>query len=152
MIHIRAFRPMSDAIRSYGRSGLSMNLFKGLKQALVSSLAGDYDRDAVNKELDGYISSSKKNVVMLSFQNCPFCVRAREVLTEEGIKYDDIMVEQLPDNRGKHIRAEMGKRFGQTSVPAIWINQEFIGGCNNGGIGGLIPLKESGKLTELMKF
>lgn len=131
-------------------SSLQMNFFKDLKQNLVKSIAGDYDEQKVTKQLDSYIASSKKGVTMLSFETCPFCVKARQALDARGIKYDDVMIDKLPD--GKFLRVEMGKRFGQTSVPAIWINEDFVGGCNNGGMGGLMPLMANGKLDELLKF
>ena len=52
---------------------------------------------------------------------------------------------------GKAIRAEMGSLLGRTSVPAIWMNKEFIGGCNDGPLGGINGLNNSNKLDALLK-
>lgn len=54
------------------------------------------------------------------------------------------------DPDGKAIRSEMGELLGRTSVPAIWIKGEFIGGCNDGPMGGIVTLNESGKLNAML--
>jgi glutaredoxin len=41
--------------------------------------------------------------------------------------------------------------LGRTSVPAIWINGQFVGGCNDGPMGGINQVKESGKLEGMLK-
>jgi glutaredoxin len=47
-------------------------------------------------------------------------------------------------------RAELYHMTGRTSVPAVWIGGEFIGACNDGPCGGLMKLKESGQLNNLI--
>jgi glutaredoxin 3 len=51
------------------------------------------------------------------------------------------------------IRAELGSMIGRTSVPAIWIQQQYIGGCNDGGPnnGGINALNENGQLDQLLQ-
>jgi len=44
----------------------------------------------------------------------------------------------------------MGDVVGRTSVPAIWIDGEFVGGCNDGPLGGLVSLNDSGKLDPML--
>jgi glutaredoxin-related protein len=61
------------------------------------------------------------------------------------------VVELDQDVDGKAIRAVMGERLGRTSVPAIWIAGEFVGGCNDGPMGGLVSLEESGILDSLLQ-
>lgn len=51
---------------------------------------------------------------------------------------------------GKALRAEMAGLIGRTSVPAIWIGSEFIGGCNDGPKGGIVKLDESGELDKML--
>ena len=56
------------------------------------------------------------------------------------------------DAEGKAIRAVMGEMLGRTSVPAIWIDGKFIGGCNDGPLGGgLLQLEESGELDTMLR-
>ena len=52
------------------------------------------------------------------------------------------MVELDEVRDGKAIRAEMADLIGRTSVPAIWIGGEFIGGCNDG------PTKDRGGIVQ----
>ena len=39
---------------------------------------------------------------------------------------------------------------GRTSVPAIWIGGLFVGGCNDGPMGGISTVKENGKLMGML--
>lgn len=52
---------------------------------------------------------------------------------------------------GKPLRAEMANIIGRTSVPAIWIGGKFIGGCNDGPLGGVVKLDESGELSPMLE-
>jgi len=52
---------------------------------------------------------------------------------------------------GKAIRAEMGDMLGRTSVPAIWIKGTFIGGCNDGPLGGIKTLNGKNQLDSMLK-
>lgn len=47
----------------------------------------------------------------------------------------------------------MGDTLGRTSVPAIWIKGEFIGGFNDGPskYNGLNTLNEKGELDNMLK-
>lgn len=76
-------------------------------------------------------------------------MKAKEVLDQKAAKYTVVELDQ--DSDGKAIRAELGDIIGRTSVPAIWINQQFVGGCNDGPMGGIVALDESGKLDGLLK-
>lgn len=55
------------------------------------------------------------------------------------------------DSDGKALRAEMGELVGRTSVPAIWIGGDFVGGCNDGPMGGLVKLNDEGKLDGMLQ-
>jgi glutaredoxin-related protein len=54
---------------------------------------------------------------------------------------------------GPAYRAEMAELIDRTSVPAIWINGVYVGGCNDGGENGqgIVQLNQSGKLDALLK-
>lgn len=70
-------------------------------------------------------------------------------MDEKGAKYTAIELDKEDD--GKAIRAEMGELLGRTSVPAIWIEGTFIGGCNDGPMGGINSLNSSDKLDGMLK-
>ena len=57
---------------------------------------------------------------------CPYCARAKSLLTKKGVAFENIDV-MADDKR----RDEMEQRAGgRTSVPQIFINGEHIGGCD----------------------
>ena len=58
------------------------------------------------------------------------------------------VVELDEEDNGMAIKAELAGITGQTSVPQVFIGGEFIGGCNDGGIGGVMPLKSTGELEQ----
>lgn len=64
-------------------------------------------------------------------------------------KYTVVELDTDPD--GKAIRAEMADFVGRTSVPAVWIEGAFVGGCNDGPMGGLVKLNEAGQLSTMLK-
>lgn len=64
-------------------------------------------------------------------------------------KYTVVEVDLVED--GKALRAEMAGMIDRTSVPAIWIGGEFIGGCNDGPKGGIAKLYESGELETMLQ-
>ena len=66
----------------------------------------------------------------------------------KGAKYK--VVELDIEEDGNAIRAEMADIIGRTSVPAIWIGQKFVGGCNDGPMGGIVKLDDSGELDSLL--
>lgn len=123
------------------------DFLKAGKQALVKSLAGDYDQAAVRARLNSLINDNP--VFMLSFTTCPYCVKAKAVLDAKGTKYT--VVEADVDSDGKALRAELGELEGRTSVPAIWIGGKFVGGCNDGPMGGLVKLDDQGKLDAMLQ-
>jgi glutaredoxin 3 len=51
---------------------------------------------------------------------------------------------------GYALRAELAELTGRTSVPALYIAGQFVGGCNDGGMGGVVPLDKEGRLKPLL--
>lgn len=73
---------------------------------------------------------------------CPFCVRAKQLLTQLDVAFDEIDIERQPDKR-----AEMIAAAGRSSVPQIWIGGAYVGGCDE-----LFALQRAGKLTALVEL
>lgn len=131
-------------------SSTELNLFSVLndaKKALVKKLAGEYDSEAIRSRIDNLVKAN--SVLMLSFTTCPYCIKAKQVLDAKSAKYT--VVELNEDPTGKAIRAELFDLVGRSSVPAIWIGGEFVGGCNDGPMGGIVQLQEQGKLDDMLK-
>jgi len=118
------------------------------KQFVADITAGsDFDEDVIRKDIDEFVK--RGDVVMFSFSTCPFCRRAKDYLDENDIPYEAMELDQLPENRGNEIRAVLGRITKRTSMPSIFVKQQFIGGCNDGP--GLLPLAESGELDRLLE-
>src|SRR3990167_9402993 len=61
-------------------------------------------------------------VVIYSSDWCPYCIRAKQLLTHKGVAFNEIKVDGKPD-----VRAEMTRKARQTSVPQIWIGDTHVG-------------------------
>ena len=72
---------------------------------------------------------------------CPYCVRAKQLLAEKGIAYEEISAED-PDVRTKMIARADGRR----TVPQIFINGKLLGGCDD-----LYRLHANGELDQWLK-
>jgi glutaredoxin 3 len=72
---------------------------------------------------------------------CPYCVRAKNLLKQKGIAYEEINLSGKDDEL--HALKE---RTGWRTVPQIFINDKLIGGFNE-----LAAMDSSGKLDELVK-
>ena len=119
------------------------------KQFVANIVAGEYDEEAVTAKVDEFVAESSTPVVLFSFTTCPFCRRAKDYLEEKGIAYTSMELDELEGNEGNEIRAVLGKKTMRTSVPSIFVNGNYIGGCNDGP--GLLPLGESGELDKLLQ-
>lgn len=72
---------------------------------------------------------------------CPFCHRAKRLLTEKGVEFEETEISFDGDKR-----AEMLSRSGgRTSVPQIFIDGQHIGGSDD-----LAALESAGKLDVLL--
>jgi len=67
--------------------------------------------------------------------NCPYCVRAKNLLTERGIKYKEYMLspgfneETLGTDQFYVTKATLLERYPEAkTVPQIWLDDEHIGG------------------------
>ncbi|UFH49174.1 glutaredoxin 3 [Pseudomonas sp. KNUC1026] len=80
------------------------------------------------------------HVIVYSSDWCPYCMRAKGLLTGKGVEFQEIKVDGKPA-----VRAEMANKAGRTSVPQIWIDDQHVGGCDD-----LYALERAGKLDTLL--
>ena len=81
-------------------------------------------------------------VVVYSSNLCPFCFRAKSLLSQKGVDFQEIVVDMQPA-----IRAEMrAKAGGINTVPQIFIGDVHVGGCDD-----LFALDAAGKLAPLLE-
>jgi glutaredoxin 3 len=80
-------------------------------------------------------------VTIYTTPSCPYCRRAKALLTRKGVTFEEIDV----SDRAK--RAEMSDLVGgRTSVPQIFIGSRHIGGCDD-----LHALDAKGELDPLLQ-
>jgi glutaredoxin 3 len=79
-------------------------------------------------------------VVMYTTGWCPYCDRARRLLSAKNVAFDEIDVESAPEKR-----AEMQQRSGRRTVPQIFIGETHVGGSDD-----LHSLEDAGKLDALL--
>jgi glutaredoxin 3 len=73
---------------------------------------------------------------------CPFCSRAKRLLSEKGAEYEDIDVIAAPERRQEMIARAHGAR----TVPQIFINGKHVGGCEE-----LYALDRMGRLDSMLR-
>ena len=73
---------------------------------------------------------------------CPYCVRAKALLTRKGVAFREIDV-----SHDEAVRQTMIERAGgRRTVPQIFINGHHVGGCDD-----LYALDRAGKLDPLLE-
>ena len=65
-----------------------------------------------------------------------------------GAKYTVVELNEI--DGGYALRSELAELTGRTSVPALYVGGAFVGGCNDGGLGGVMTLDRDGKLKPLL--
>lgn len=72
---------------------------------------------------------------------CPFCHRAKALLTAKGAEFNEIDVDMDPNARMEMMRRANGGR----SVPQIFIGDHHVGGSDD-----LAALERTGELDALL--
>ncbi|EAU42223.1 glutaredoxin protein [Fulvimarina pelagi HTCC2506] len=81
------------------------------------------------------------DITIYTRQLCGFCARAKRLLDEKGVVYDE------KDATGSPVlRQEMRERAkGGATFPQIFIGETHVGGCDD-----LFALDRAGKLDQLL--
>jgi glutaredoxin 3 len=73
---------------------------------------------------------------------CPYCARAKRLLEEKGVDYEEYEINSVPGKRDEML----GRANGRTTVPQI-----FIGGRHVGGSDDLAELERGGRLDPMLQ-
>ncbi len=65
-------------------------------------------------------------VIMYSTRFCPYCMRARRLLKNKGVEFEEIRV-----GTGNELWQKMEELSGRKTVPQIFINDESVGGYDD---------------------
>lgn len=74
---------------------------------------------------------------------CSFCERAKSLLQQKGVAFNEINLVEQPEQRSIMIERANGQR----TVPQIFINDEHIGGSDD-----LYALDQEGRLDSLLEL
>ena len=72
---------------------------------------------------------------------CPYCQRAKCLLTKKNVVFSEINIEDAAA-----LREEMMARSNRRTVPQIFIGDKHVGGCDD-----LFALDQSGELDRLIQ-
>ena len=80
-------------------------------------------------------------VLMYTTAVCPYCIRAKQLLSARGVeRIEEVRVDLDPVRR-----EEMMQKTGRRTVPQIYIGDTHVGGCDD-----LVALDAAGKLRPLL--
>lgn len=68
-----------------------------------------------------------KTAIIYTKPSCPYCVKAKQVLSKHGIKYTEKIVGV--DASKQDIEAAIGDGTIVKTVPQIFLDGEYVGGC-----------------------
>jgi glutaredoxin 3 len=81
------------------------------------------------------------NIEIYTWSTCPFCIRAKGLLSKKGVDFTEYCIDG--DNAAREKMAQRAN--GQRSLPQIFINEQHIGGCDD-----LYALEFQKKLDSLL--
>jgi len=80
-------------------------------------------------------------VVIYTTRFCPFCHRAKRLLAQKGVAFEEVDVTGDWEARDRL----MEKAGGRSTVPQIWIGDSHVGGSDE-----LYALEREGKLDAML--
>ncbi|MGJ8680278.1 glutaredoxin 3 [Paraglaciecola sp.] len=81
------------------------------------------------------------NVDIYTKGHCPYCHRAKALLADKNIQFNEIEIDVNPELRSVMIE----RANGGYTVPQIFIDDQHIGGCDD-----LFALESKNKLNALL--
>lgn len=81
-------------------------------------------------------------VTIYSTQVCPYCVKAKQLLSSKGADYKEIDISQDP----ALVEEAQTRSGGRRTVPQIFVGDYHVGGCDD-----LFALDAAGELDTLLK-
>ncbi|NEP58363.1 MAG: glutaredoxin 3 [Symploca sp. SIO2G7] len=97
--------------------------------------------DALNNLLGRHPEKIKANVEIYTWQTCPFCIRAKMLLSLKGVNYTEYKIDGDEAARDKMTERANGSR----TLPQIFINDQHVGGCSE-----IHELDKKGELDTLL--
>ena len=83
------------------------------------------------------------NIDIYTTPYCPFCIRAKKLLTNKKVEFNEIDLSENPDK----FEEMLSKSNGARTVPQIFVNGEHIGDCDH-----IHDLDQKGELDKILKI
>lgn len=80
-------------------------------------------------------------VTVYTKRSCPYCVRAKALLSKKGVSYEEISVEENDE-----LRTWLVERSGQMTVPQVFVGDRPLGGFSD-----LDALDREGRLDGILR-
>lgn len=80
------------------------------------------------------------SVVVYLTSWCPYCHRAKSLLSEKGVSFKEVDVDERPE-----LRPWLQEKTGQRTVPQVFVNSRSLGGFTD-----IAALDRTGKLDTLL--
>ncbi|MGO1367767.1 MAG: glutaredoxin 3 [Senegalia sp. (in: firmicutes)] len=80
-----------------------------------------------------------KDVKIYTTSTCPFCLRAKRLMDNKGVEYEEI---EISNNMEK--LEELKKETNSSTVPQIFVDNKFIGGCDE-----IVALHKKGEFDQV---
>jgi glutaredoxin 3 len=81
-------------------------------------------------------------ITIYSSMLCSFCYRAKQLLKQKNLSFDEIDVGERPEAYEEMLKVSHGR----SSVPQIFIGETHIGGCDD-----LVGMISSGEFDDLVE-
>ena len=113
---------------------------------LFAYIASIYDSDNSSrnmKNIQRLKMTDKKfdaKVVIYTKPTCGYCLRAKNFLKDIRVKYEEVDVSLDP-----MMHQELIEQTGSRTVPLIFINDKYIGGCSD-----MLEMSEDGRLETIL--
>jgi len=145
---------VSDGLRipilratAVSRSHVTMGIFDDLASGFAKLQAGGYDEAEIQARMAQQVRT--KPCIVYSMSNCPYCEKVKSMLTNLGAVYTCLELDEEED--GMAMKAELPKiAEGRSSVPAVFVGGKFVGGANDGGLGGALTLHDTKELDQML--
>lgn len=59
---------------------------------------------------------------------CPFCIKVKQYFQKKEVPFEWVDTET---EEGQKIRSVESKKYNHTTIPMVFINGKFVGGCDN---------------------
>ena len=82
------------------------------------------------------------NIDIYTSPYCPFCIRAKKLLANKKVEFNEIDLSENPDK----FEEMLSKSNGARTIPQIFVNGEHIGDCDH-----IHDLDQKGELDKILK-